>query len=38
MEIVNLVSAFQSYQNSAEVIAERRKTASENSEPIEKNE
>ena len=34
MELVNRVSAFQNYQNFSDVIAERPKPASENSEPI----
>ena len=34
MEIANSVSAFQSYRNFSDVIAERTKQASENSEPI----
>ena len=34
MEIVNRVSAFQNSHNSSDVIAERTKQASENSEPI----
>ena len=34
MEIVNHVSVFQNYQNFSDVIAERPKLASENSQPI----
>ena len=34
MEVVNRVSASQNYQNISNVIAERPKPASENSEPM----